>query len=150
MYNEQVFYKKALHKNFEIFTEKRLCWCLFLNKNAGFQSWNSIKKRLQHRCSPVNVAKVLRTPVLNNIFERLFESFPTWANNITSNIGIEEDIFSKIKLKRPLKILLDKRNLPFHVLDHFVFLYISTACIRRCLPYQMIVKDDSGKDFKTA
>ena len=39
-------------------------------------------KRLQHRCFHVNIAKYLRTPVLKNICERLFEHFPTWANNI--------------------------------------------------------------------
>ena len=91
-YTEQVFYKKAVLKNFAIFTEKHLRWSLFLNKNAGLQSWNFIKKVF-----PVNIIKLLGTPVLKNICERLFERFPTWANNITSNIGIEEDIFSKTK-----------------------------------------------------
>ena len=91
--------QKAVLKSFSIFTEKHLCWSLFLNKNAGLQSWNFIKKRLQHRFFSVNIAKFLRTPVLKNICERLFERFPTWANNITSNMGIEEDIFSKAKQK---------------------------------------------------
>ena len=31
-----------------------------------------MKKRLQHRCFPVNIAKFLRTPILKNICERLF------------------------------------------------------------------------------
>ena len=96
--------KKALPKNFAVFTEKYLCWSLFLNKNASFQSWNFIKKRLQQRCFPVNTVKFLRIPVLKNIFEQLFERFPTWASNITSNTGIEEDIFSKVKPKKPFKI----------------------------------------------
>ena len=30
-----------------------------------------IKKRLQHRCFPVNIAKFLRTPSLKNICKRL-------------------------------------------------------------------------------
>ena len=98
-YNEQVFNKKAALKNFAIFTEKHLPSSLFLNKNVGLQSWNFIKKRLQHRFFPVNIAKFLRTPVLENICERLFERFPTWASNITRNMGIEEDIFSKTKQK---------------------------------------------------
>ena len=38
--------KKAELKHFAIFTEKHLRWSLFLNKNAGLQSWNFIKKRL--------------------------------------------------------------------------------------------------------
>ena len=34
----EVFYKKAAFKNFEIFTGKHLCWCLFLIK------WKIISK----------------------------------------------------------------------------------------------------------
>ena len=37
---------------------------------------------------------------------------------------------------------LDEKNLPLHdALDHFVFLYFSTACVRRRLPY--MIKDDT-------
>ena len=101
-YNEQVFYKKAVLKNFAIFTEKHQRWSLFSNKNAGLQSWNFIKTRLQPRFFPANIAKFSRTPVLENICEQLFERFPTEASNITSNMGIEVDIFSK--QKKPFKI----------------------------------------------
>ena len=57
-------------------------------------------------CFLVNIAKFLRTPVFKNICERLFQRFATRANNITSNIGSEEDIVSKknqkkSKTKRP-------------------------------------------------
>ena len=72
-----MFYKKAVLKNFAIFTGKRLCWSLYFNENAGLQSCNFIKKRLRHRCFPVNYAKFLRAPVLKNISERLLERFPT-------------------------------------------------------------------------
>ena len=60
---------------------------------------------------------------MKNICERLFERFPTGANNITSNIGSEEDIFSKTKQKKKhSKTQLDEKNLPFHdALDHFFF-----------------------------
>ena len=90
----------------------------------------------------MNIAKFLRTPVLKNICERLFERFATRANNITSNIESEEDIFSKTKQKRHSKS--HEENFPFHdALDHFVFLYFSNACLRRRLPY--IIKDDSSE-----
>ena len=102
-YNEIVFYKKVIRKIFTIFTEKPLCWSLFLNKNAGLQCWNFIKKRLLHRFFPVNIARFLRTPVFKSICERLFERFTTWANNITGNTRIEEDISSKTKQKKGLK-----------------------------------------------
>ena len=55
----EVFYKKAALKNSPIFTRKHLCWSLFLIK---LQAWsNFIKKRLQHRCFPVNIAKLKNT-----------------------------------------------------------------------------------------
>ena len=41
------------------------------NKVAALQACNFIKKRLQHRLFPVNIAKLLRTPILKNICERL-------------------------------------------------------------------------------
>ena len=105
-YNEQVFNKKAALKNFAIFTEKHLRWSLFLNKNVGLQSWNFIKKRLQHRFFPVNIAKFLRKPVLENICERLSERL----SNI-NNIGIEEDIFSKIKHGNWRRIFSQKQHM---------------------------------------
>ena len=83
------------------------------NENASLQSCNFIKKRLQHRCSPVDIAKFLRTPVLKNIRERLFERIPTWINNITSNIWSEEDIFSKAKQKNHPKTQLSEKKLAF-------------------------------------
>ena len=42
-----------------------------LNKAAGVQACNFIKKRLQHGCFPVKFAKFLRAPILKNIYERL-------------------------------------------------------------------------------
>ena len=139
-----MFYKKAAFKNFAIFTGKDLCCSLFFNKNTGLQYCNFIKKRLQHRRFPVNIATFLRTSVLKNICERLFERFPTWANNIKSNIGSKEDIFSKTEQKNRSKTQLDEKNLPFHdALHHFVSLYFSSACLSRRLSYT--IKDDSSK-----
>ena len=83
---------------------------ILLNKNAGLKSWNVSKKRLQHRCNPVNIAKFLRTTVLKNICERLFERFAKWASNITSNRGSAEDTFSKTKQKYHSKSQLDEKT----------------------------------------
>ena len=66
----EVFYQKNVFENVLIFTEKHLCWSLF-NKVAGLQCRSFIKKRLQHSCFPVNIAKFLRAPVLKIIFKRL-------------------------------------------------------------------------------
>ena len=43
---------------------------LIFNKTAGLQACNVHKKWLQHRCIPVNIAKIFRT-LLKNIYEWL-------------------------------------------------------------------------------
>ena len=50
-------------RNFVKFTEKHLCWSLFLIK---LQACKFIEKRLQHWCFPLHVRKFLRTPILKN------------------------------------------------------------------------------------
>ena len=57
--------EKVTLKNFTIFTGIYLCWSLFL------KTCNFIKKRLQHKCFPVNIAKFSRTPILKNNCKRL-------------------------------------------------------------------------------
>ena len=61
--------KKSVLKSVAIFTEKHLRWSLLLIMFSKFS--NFIKKRLQRRCFPVNIVKILRTPILNDICERL-------------------------------------------------------------------------------
>ena len=56
-----VFYKKDVLRNFAKFTEKHLCQSLFFNKVAGLRPATLLKKRLCHRCFPVNFVKFLRT-----------------------------------------------------------------------------------------
>ena len=58
----QIFLKIGVHKIFAIFTEKPFVKVSF-NTVAGLQACvcNSIKKRLQRWCFPVNTAKCLRT-----------------------------------------------------------------------------------------
>ena len=53
--------KKVVLKNFDKFTGKHLCRNLFFNKVAELRPATLVKKRLPHRCFPVNFAKFLRT-----------------------------------------------------------------------------------------
>ena len=53
--------KKGVLRNFTKFTGKHLCHSLFFNKVAGLSSATLLKKRLWHRCFPVNFVKFLRT-----------------------------------------------------------------------------------------
>ena len=56
--------RKGILRNFAKFTGKRLCQSLLFNKVVGLRPATLFKKRLGHRCSPVNLAKFLRTPFL--------------------------------------------------------------------------------------
>ena len=60
----EVFCKKGFLNNFANFTGKHLCQSLFFNKVRGLRPATLLKKRLWHRCFPVNFAKFLRTPFL--------------------------------------------------------------------------------------
>ena len=57
----QMFFKMGVLKNFANFTGKHLRWSLF-SEVACLRACNFIIKRLQHRRSPVKLAKFLRTP----------------------------------------------------------------------------------------
>ena len=59
-----MFCKKGVLRNFAKFTGKHLCQSLFFNKVAGRSPAILLKKRLWHRCFPVNFVKFLRTPFL--------------------------------------------------------------------------------------
>ena len=61
---------KIVLRNFAKFTEKHLCQSLYFNKVAG-QACNFIKIETLAQVFPVNFAKFLRTPFLQNTFGRL-------------------------------------------------------------------------------
>ena len=60
-----VFFKKGVLKISAKFTGIHLCQkSLFFNEVACLHVFNFIKKILQHRCFPVNIAKFLRIAFL--------------------------------------------------------------------------------------
>ena len=61
----RVFRIKGVLKKVTLFTTKHLCWSFFVVFVVNF-----IRKRFQHRHFLVNITKFLRTPILNNIWER--------------------------------------------------------------------------------
>ena len=63
--------KKGVLRNFTKFTVKYLCQSLFFNRVVGLRPVNLLKKRLKHRCFPVNFAKFLRIPFLQDTSGRL-------------------------------------------------------------------------------
>ena len=72
----QMLYKTDPITNLAIFTRKYLCWSFFLI--------NFIKKRLQHRWFPVNIAKCLSTVtyIEHLLFIKIFQNFMRWWNSL--------------------------------------------------------------------
>ena len=67
--------KKGVLKNFAKLTGKHLCQSLFFNKVLIVFL---LKKRLSHRCFPVNFVKFLKTPFLQNTTGRLLLKGDRW------------------------------------------------------------------------
>ena len=67
----EVFFKKGVLRSCAKFTGKHMCQSFSLNKDAGLRPATLLKKRLWHRYFPVNFAKFLRTPFLQNTSGRL-------------------------------------------------------------------------------
>ena len=68
---QRCFMKKGVFRNLPKFTGKHLCQSLFFNKVAGLRPAIIFKKRLWHRCFPVNFVNFLRTPFFQNTSGRL-------------------------------------------------------------------------------
>ena len=71
----QIFYKINVLKLRKIQRKKLLLESLF-NKVVGPKAWNLIKKRLQHRCFPVNFVLFVKKPYLQNTFGWLLLLIP--------------------------------------------------------------------------
>ena len=63
--------KKGVFRNFAKFTGKHLCQVLPFNKVASPEPETLLKKRIWHRCFPLNFAKFLRTPFSQKTSGRL-------------------------------------------------------------------------------
>ena len=68
----QIFFKIGVLKLFPMFAIKNLCSSLFLINLGAWRPEFVLKKRFQHRCFPVNIAKFLRTAFLWNTFCSLY------------------------------------------------------------------------------
>ena len=72
------------------------------NKAAGLQTCNFIKKRLQHRCFSMNIAKFLRTTILKNNSERLllfYSIFRIFRSVRSHKVQMCFKYFSKAQIK---------------------------------------------------
>ena len=84
-----MFCRKVVLRNFTKFTGTYLRQSLFFNKVAGLRPTTLLKKRLLHRCLPVNFNNFLRT-ARGDCFSRLttvpltdsYHQFYSWLVNI--------------------------------------------------------------------
>ena len=78
--------RKGVLRNFAKFKGKHLCQSLYFNKVANLRPATLLKQRLWHRCFPVNSAKFLRTPFLQNTSGRqLLKKKPGMAKHTNFN-----------------------------------------------------------------
>ena len=85
--------KKGDLRNFAKFTGKLLCQSLFINKVVGLKPATLLKKRLWHRCFPVNFAKFLRTPFFTEDLWWLLLDFKAFLLNNRSTTNMIKLIF---------------------------------------------------------
>ena len=141
LYTSKRFYRKfffsikiSFLKTFAKFTGKHLYQSLFFNKVAPLRLVTLLKKRLWHRCFPVKFAKVLRTPILKNICERLL---------LFIQILIENSIFAQCNI---LTVNSDS-----HVMKIFAKIKFSPALFEKISSFVCLVfKIEKKINFKIA
>ena len=80
----KVFCKEGVLRNFAKFIDKHLCQGLFYNKVTGPRRATLLKKRLLHRCFPVEFSKFLRIPFLKKHLQCLLLYFLCYIKFRTS------------------------------------------------------------------
>ena len=80
----EVLYRKSCYWKFRNIHRKTPVLESVFNRLAGFKTCNFLKKRLRHRCFPVDIAKFLKTLILTKICEQLVLSFLLLTVNISS------------------------------------------------------------------
>ena len=63
----EVFCKEGVLRNYAKFIGKYLCQSLFFNKVAGLRLAILLKKRLWHRCLPLNFCKVSKNTLIEHL-----------------------------------------------------------------------------------
>ena len=75
----------------------------FIKKSGGREASNFIKKRLQHRCSPLNIRTFLRALILTNICKRLLLNFlllfPVFSSTYSWGTSVGKPAFWYTNLK---------------------------------------------------
>ena len=87
--------KKGVLRNSTKFTGKHLGHSFFFNKVAALRPATLLKKRLWHRCFPVNFAKFPRTAFLQNTSGRLL----LYGDDLRTSASIFSNKFADVLVK---------------------------------------------------
>ena len=123
--------RKGIFRNFAKFTENHHCQESFFIKVAGLRSTTLLKKRLWHRCFPVNCAKFLKTLFLAEhlrllllCVQSIYYTLPSQSNcsyffQVSDNYYMSmrkfyiHDIWTKIVWRQQWKKVTNSRNISF-------------------------------------
>ena len=100
-----VFCAKGVLKNFGKFTGKHLCQSLFFNKVADLRLAALLKRRLWHRCFPVDFANFLRTSISTEHLQCLLLKF---ISNHTKEMLYMNTILRILKGKKHRQMKLQR------------------------------------------
>ena len=112
--------KISIYKKFAKFTRNHLCQGLSFNKVAGLRSANLLKRDLWHMCFPVNFAKFLRTPFLQDTSGRLLLHQKYLKKNICLYylmLSLSSRMCPEWNYQKLLKTNLKKRTLKKLLID---------------------------------
>ena len=95
---------RGVLRNFTKFSRKLLCQSLFFNNVTGKRPATLLKKKLWHRCFPVNFVKFLRTPLFTEISGGWFYKYaillPTFHSYLNHELKLNVELQTIIKVSR--------------------------------------------------
>ena len=95
----KVFYIKKVFLRNSQNSQENICARVFFKKVKGVRPGTLLKNKLWHRCFPVNFAKFLRAPVLQNTYGRLLLNNLVSVEKVTVALGIKNTIRWSIKMQ---------------------------------------------------
>ena len=138
----EVFCKKRCSVKFRKFHRKTPALEAIINKGAGLQACNFIKQRLQQSYFLVKFAKFLRTPILNNICERMLLQF---FSHDSMFIIYVTDLSTKKKMQRRGFIFLQK--LKIQTVGNGKKLFPSVTSFQKILIFHICVSSENAQCF---
>ena len=90
-----MFCKISVFKIFTKLTGEPPCWYFFFNKVSRCRPVNSLKKKIRHRCFPVNFCEILKNPFFTERFRAIA------SGELVEVIWSSSETFWKLNRKWP-------------------------------------------------